>query len=184
MPAWFGVPPRHGELSESSPEDVEGMSQTVAAVHAMIDKLEHENGIPPDRVVLGGFSQGAVISVLAGLSYPKRLAGIVGFSGWAARRDAYPEHIAEAQKGPPNTPVLLVHGSSDAKVPFSLAKSSRDFLASHGIEAQWVEYPMGHSVAPTQIGLLQRFLEKVLPEREAALGGASGAVGEGKRGEL
>lgn len=109
MPAWFDL--EEIPVTASTPDDVEGFKRSIDYVHGLVDKLA-DAGVPPERVVLGGFSQGAATVLLAGLSYPRKLAGIVAFSGWLAMRDTFPGHVHEAQK---STPVLQVHGRADDK---------------------------------------------------------------------
>jgi predicted esterase len=62
-------------------DDEPSLSSSVALVHRLIDRAV-ESGIPPERVVVGGFSQGAAMAFLSTLRYPKRLGGCVMLSGW------------------------------------------------------------------------------------------------------
>jgi predicted esterase len=81
MPAWSDIP----NLDFTGPEDEAGMRASIASIHALI---AHEVGAAPDaRVVLGGFSQGAGLSLLMGLTAEKRFAGLAVLSGRLPIRD-------------------------------------------------------------------------------------------------
>lgn len=67
-------------------EDEAGMLKTVKSLTQLID-TEVASGVDPNRIILGGFSQGAAMSLLTGLTMEHRLAGIVALSGWVALRD-------------------------------------------------------------------------------------------------
>jgi lysophospholipase-1 len=71
-----------------SVEDEAGMLQSAASINHLIS-TEVESGTDPSRIVLGGFSQGATMSLLSGLSGENRLAGIAVLSGWLPLRDRF-----------------------------------------------------------------------------------------------
>lgn len=62
------------------------MLRTVSSVNQLIS-AEVDSGIEPGRIVVGGFSQGAAMSILTGLTSERKLAGVVALSGWAALRN-------------------------------------------------------------------------------------------------
>ncbi len=139
-------------------EDEAGLRRSMASVHALIDR-ERSRGIAANRIVLAGFSQGCAMTLLAGLRYPQRLAGLVGMSGYlplaatlATERDA-----ANA-----DVPIFMAHGRFDPVVPFERGVASRDALVSLGHDVEWHEYPMQHSVCAPEIDDLRGWLLKVL----------------------
>lgn len=139
-------------------EDEAGLRESIAQVHALLDR-EVARGVPAERIVLGGFSQGCAITLGAGLRYPKRLAGLVGMSGYlplAATLDAE-RHAANAQ-----TPVFLAHGQRDGIVPLARGAASRDQLQAAGQPVEWHDYPMEHSVCMEEVQALQQWLLRVL----------------------
>lgn len=71
-----------------SPEDEEGMLESKAALSEIINQ-EIQGGIPPSRIVLGGFSQGGAMSLLTGLTGETKLAGLVCISGWLIMRNKF-----------------------------------------------------------------------------------------------
>lgn len=82
MPAWFDLM----SFSFESAEDESGMLRTVSSVNQLIS-AEIDSGIDPGRIVIGGFSQGAAISLLTGLTSERKLAGVVALSGWVVLRN-------------------------------------------------------------------------------------------------
>ncbi len=139
-------------------EDEAGLRESIAQVHALLDR-EVARGMPAERIVLGGFSQGCAITLGAGLRYPKRLAGLIGMSGYlplASTLDAE-RHAANAQ-----TPVFLAHGQRDGIVPLARGTASRDQLAAAGQPVEWHDYPMEHSVCMEEVQALQQWLLRVL----------------------
>ena len=141
-------------------EDEKGLRQSRLEVEALIGR-EIERGIAPGRIVLAGFSQGCAMSLLAGLRYGQRLAGIVGMSGYLplAATTAAERHGANH-----STPIFLAHGQYDDVVPINRATASRDALTALGHEVEWHEYPMAHSVCMEEIADLNRWLVRALSQ--------------------
>lgn len=77
MPAWFDIK----GLDITSPEDIDGIKKATAYVHGLIEK-EISDGIPSEKIVVGGFSQGGALALHSALTYPKKLAGVVALSCW------------------------------------------------------------------------------------------------------
>ncbi|ERN41326.1 putative esterase [Rubidibacter lacunae KORDI 51-2] len=112
----------------------------------MVDLLE-SSGIPSDRTVLCGFSQGGAMALDVGLVQP--LAGVVCLSGYL--------------HAPPNSPstfppVLLVHGTLDPVVPVSAARQARSVLDKAGVTVDYREFEMQHEIPPPVVALVQKFL--------------------------
>lgn len=122
MTSWFDIDDIPVGLEEKQPPI--GMDETVERVHKMLADIEAE-GIPANRIVLGGFSQGGTTSLLSGLTYPRRLAGIVSVSGWAAYRDELPNKVSDANK---DVPFLFTCGVGDPVVGFDLCKASGEIV--------------------------------------------------------
>jgi pimeloyl-ACP methyl ester carboxylesterase len=93
MRAWYDIV----AIQRSAREDEAGIRESGEAVAALI-RREAERGIPADRVVLAGFSQGGAIALHAGLRYPEKLAGIIALSTYLPLRAAAGE-FHEANRG-------------------------------------------------------------------------------------
>ncbi|MBK9134523.1 MAG: dienelactone hydrolase family protein [Betaproteobacteria bacterium] len=160
MRAWYDIV-AFGASDQSGPdrrEDEAGLRASFAAVHALLD-AEVARGVPADRIVLAGFSQGCAITLGAGLRYGQRLAGLIGMSGYLplATTAAAERHAANAA-----TPVLLAHGTRDPVVAAARGEAARDAVAALGNPVQWHDYPMEHSVCIEEVQEVERFLRRVL----------------------
>ncbi|MDO5057559.1 MAG: dienelactone hydrolase family protein [Lautropia sp.] len=156
MRAWYDI--RHADLAQR--EDEAGLRASKERVAALVAR-EIERGIPSEKIVLMGFSQGCAMTLLTGLRLPHRLAGLVGMSGYLP----LPETTAQ-ERNPANqdTPVFLGHGTADPVVPIGRAIASRDLLQQLGYPVQWHEYPIPHSVSPEEIADIEAFLRQVLKD--------------------
>lgn len=139
-------------------EDEAGLRESFTGVHALIDR-EVARGMPANRIVLAGFSQGCAITLGAGLRHRERLAGLVGLSGYLplAATTAIERHDANAL-----TPMFLAHGRNDGMVPLARGQAARDLLQGLGQPVEWHDYPMEHSVCTQEVQALQKWLLKVL----------------------
>jgi phospholipase/carboxylesterase len=154
MRAWYDV---LGQQIDRR-EDEAGLRESMREVQALIDR-ERARGVAANRIVLGGFSQGCAMALLAGLRYPERLAGLVCMSGYLplAGSTAAERHDANAL-----VPIFMAHGQRDGVIPIDRASASRDALAKLGYSVQWHEYPMEHSVCMEEVQALNAWLVKVL----------------------
>ncbi|QZA81386.1 alpha/beta hydrolase [Deefgea piscis] len=155
MRAWYDIV-HFDQISRQA--DIAGVEQSVAAIRALI-AAENAKGIPTDRIVLAGFSQGGAIAYTAGLTHPAALAGIVALSTYLPAESLLtPATIAANQ----NTPVLAAHGSHDPVVGISLGEKAKQFVADLGVKVQWQTYPIQHSVCLPEIQLIGQFITKSL----------------------
>ncbi|MEY4345856.1 MAG: hypothetical protein RL032_1688 [Pseudomonadota bacterium] len=156
MPAWYDI------LGANlvTQQDAVGIQNSERAIAALIDN-EVARGIPYERIVLAGFSQGCAMALHTGLRLPHKLAGIMALSGYLPLADSFTteRHAANA-----NTPVFMAHGTQDPVVVIQRGEESRDALTKLGHRVQWHTYPMPHSVHPLEITDISAFLKQVLPE--------------------
>jgi len=139
-------------------EDAGGIAESVLAVNALIAR-EAERGIPPARVLLAGFSQGAAVALCCGLVQAEPLNGIVALSGYLPLLAAT---LGQATPAGLATPVFMAHGSHDPVVAQARGLASRDALAAAGVDVAWFSYPMPHSVCAAEISDLADWLEQRL----------------------
>ena len=139
-------------------EDEAGVRESIAAVQQLIDR-EVARGMPANRIVLAGFSQGCAITLGAGLRHRESLGGLAGLSGYLplAATTAAERHSANAA-----TPLFLAHGRNDGMVPLARGVAARDLLQGLGQPIEWHDYPMEHSVCAEEVQALQQWLLKVL----------------------
>lgn len=140
MRAWYDI--RWADLRRDV--DAPGILQSVCAVHELIER-EIALGIPANRILLAGFSQGGVIALHAGLTWSSPLAGILALSSYLA----LPTELgSEASRG---TPIFMAHGSEDPVVPLALGEAARDYLTTSGYAVDFHCYSMPHSVCAEEV---------------------------------
>jgi phospholipase/carboxylesterase len=157
MRAWYDVMGTELQRRDGL-EDEPGLRQSFAAVHALLDR-EVARGVPANRIVLAGFSQGCAITLGAGLRYGQRLAGLAGMSGYLP----LPASLAtERSAANAATPVFLAHGTRDPMVVLARGTAGRDHLKALNQPLEWHEYPMEHSVCMEEVQALNQWLLRVL----------------------
>ena len=157
MRAWYDILGTPGAPGPR-PEDEPGLRQSLSEIEALIAR-ERQRGMPSERIVLMGFSQGCAMTLLTGLRHRERLAGLVGLSGYLplAGRTATERSDANAL-----TPIFMAHGRDDPMVGIDRAIASRDALQALGYDIEWHDYAMPHSVCMEEITDLNRWLLRVL----------------------
>ncbi len=117
-------------------------------------------GIPIERTVLGGFSQGTVMSYALGLGAGRpRPAGILALSGFIPEVEGWAPDLASRA----GMPVLISHGAADPVIGTEFARSARDLLEPAGLDVTYREAPIGHSIDGPTIDAGRDWLEKALP---------------------
>lgn len=143
--AWFdGLPPEPASLARSR-----------ARVSEFLDEAIRRFPTPARKIVLAGFSQGALMALDVGLRRDD-LAGIVAMSGALDERDI-PDLTARK-----NQPVLIVHGTFDEMINVNMARRARRVLESHGLNPEYQEFPMGHHVSAESIATVAAFIQRCL----------------------
>lgn len=139
-------------------EDEAGLRASQKAIEALIAR-ENARGIPTERIVLAGFSQGCAMSLQTGLRHPEKLAGIIGLSGYLPLAA-----MAENERHPANqnTPIFLAHGTMDPVVAFERAQATLEALQKMNYDVRFKTYPMPHSVCLEEIHDIAAFLREVL----------------------
>lgn len=113
-------------------------------------------GFPAEKIVLGGFSQGSLMSVEVGLRYPQRLAGIVGISGYVCNPDNL---IAELSPFAFQQRLLLTHGTLDPLIPFALVREQINILKAAGLHIEWHEFVKPHTIAgEAELEVIRNFI--------------------------
>jgi phospholipase/carboxylesterase len=155
MRGWYDI--KTWDLNDRADET--GVRESAAAVTALLDKLI-EQGIPANRILLAGFSQGGVIALHLLPRLPYKLAGVMALSTYMAIPGKLKDEMTAANK---STAVLVNHGTHDEVVPYSAGQAAFNALKFAGFNVNWVDYRMGHSVCPQQIADISRFIQQQLP---------------------
>lgn len=139
-------------------EDENGLRASQKSIEQLIER-EKSRGIPAERIILAGFSQGCAMTLQTGLRYPEKLAGLLCLSGYVPLRDAV---ATERNAANQDTPVFQAHGRADPVIQIQRAEQSRDLLTSLGYKVEWHEYMMQHSVCQEEIDDIGAWLRRVL----------------------
>ena len=154
MPAWYDI--FTPDLVKR--EDEAGLRKSQAQIDALIAQ-EIARGVPANKIVIAGFSQGCAMALQTGLRYPEKLAGLMCLSGYLPLSE---KTEAERSSANQNTPIFMAHGSADPVVVLSRAQQSREGLKQLGYDIEWHEYRMQHSVCAEEVADIGSWLRKVL----------------------
>ena len=153
MRAWY-------DISDAAirREDEAGVRASQELVEGLLAR-EKTRGVPAERIVLAGFSQGGAIALQTGLRHAERLAGIMALSTYLPLADTL---AAEAHAANRATPIFMAHGSADPMIALARAQASRKQLQQLGYALEWHEYRMEHAVCPQEIDDIRTWLGRVL----------------------
>lgn len=151
MPAWFNLS-EDPIGSDTEHSDIEGMNASRDFIQELINK-EHQKH-PDVPIVVGGFSQGAAMALLVGLSQQKPLLAIVAFSGFLPAHPRFEELSDVAQQ----IPVFMAHGALDSVVPMNQAENGFHKLNAAHANVEFHQYPMMHELCPNELEDLGDFL--------------------------
>jgi phospholipase/carboxylesterase len=133
---------------------------TYERVADWLDALLAENGLTHDRLVLGGFSQGAVMAYALGLGKGRpRPAGIVALSGFIPEVDGFELDLSDLE----GYPVAIGHGTHDPIIGVEFGRAAKERLEAAGADVTYRESPMPHSVDPEYLQELAGWLRRVVP---------------------
>ena len=152
--AWYDIL----SLSSFQNEDRDGIEASQKLTQELIAQ-ENAKGIPTNKIVLAGFSQGGAMALHTGLHYPEKLAGILALSTYLPLAQDLDPEKNEANR---NTPILQIHGSFDDILPLPIGKLCRKVLKSFNYPISFQEYPMGHQLCVDEIRLISEWLHKQL----------------------
>jgi phospholipase/carboxylesterase len=131
---------------------------TFELVSAWLDAIAAETGIPAGRTILGGFSQGAVMSYAFGLGRGRpRPAALVALSGFVPTVDGF-----ELDPEPPLPPVAIAHGTLDPVIGVEWGRRARDLLGAAGADPLYLESPVPHTIDPRILPRLRSFVGAAL----------------------
>ena len=154
MPAWYDIK----SLGRGG-ADLGHVAQTRGAITALLDH-ELGRGVPSERTVLAGFSQGAGIALYTGLRHPRPLAGILALSGYELLPETLGEEATVENRA---TSILFCHGMYDDLVPATAGREAYEARIREGRPAQWQEFPIAHEVSLPEIEAIGAWLRERLP---------------------
>jgi len=166
--AWFGLESMPVSLEE--PDDMcgDGLASSVAHVHELID-AQIADGLLAERIIVGGFSQGAAAAAWAAAECKHKLGGVVLWSGYAPRAQAL-ERALRSSKSARGVPFIACHGDSDDKVKPECGAQLAATLEAAGVllHTRTVFEGLKHGCTREQIDQLAALVREVVPISESA----------------
>ncbi len=145
---------RTGQQRDLSKQHPPGLTEAREMLLATLDAIDRT--LAPKSLVLGGFSQGAMLALDTALHCDRALSGLVLMSGTLLDEDEWVSRMP-ARAG---LPVLQSHGTIDPLLPFSLAERLRDHLRNAGLPVEFIEFRGGHEIPMPVLSEMGRFLSK------------------------
>jgi phospholipase/carboxylesterase len=138
--------------------DPETFHSSYALAGTWLDELARDTGIPPERTVLGGFSQGAVMTHALGLGRGRpRYAALVALSGFIPVVEGW-----EPELDRDLPPVAIGHGAYDPIIDVSFGRRARETLEAAGADVTYRESPMPHAIDPRFAAELAGWIRQAL----------------------
>lgn len=151
MRAWYDI----YTMGFRDKEDETGFKCSQEYVEALLIE-EQAQGIPIERIILAGFSQGGALSLYTALQSQQNLAGIIALSCYLPLE----EQLKSANQLP--RAIFLAHGRQDPLLPISLSHSARQQLQHWQHQIEWHEYDMEHAVCPQEIDDILHWIKNLL----------------------
>jgi phospholipase/carboxylesterase len=152
--AWYHLGGEPGNLLP----DASTRSAAIEIAQHCVAALPERLGTDPQRTYLFGFSQGAALSLALALRAPDYVDGIIAVSGYLdpeTTAGTDPTLLRDRE-------ILMIHGEYDDVIPVEAARRSRDYLQDHAAHLRYYEHPIGHSIHPQGIQLIQSWLTERL----------------------
>lgn len=144
MRSWYDI----FGFEPQTPQDEAGIRASAGIVEQLIAR-ENQRGIPSERIILAGFSQGGAVVLSAGVRHAQTLGGIVALSTYLPMAERIATEAAPANR---SIPVFMAHGTHDLVIALPRAEASRDVLQQLGYPVEWHRYAMQHAVCAAEIG--------------------------------
>jgi len=149
MPAWYDIYAHDIDRKVDKKQLVASAND----VAKFVDR-EIENGIPSERIIVAGFSQGGAVGYELALSYPKKLGGLIALSTYFATKDSIEYNTINR-----HLPIFIGHGASDTIVPEILGEQARDLLKEKKYKVDYHSYKMDHSVCMEEVKDISRWIQ-------------------------
>lgn len=144
---------RLGTTRDMTQEDPPGLKKAAEMVNTMIDQLK----VPRSQIVIGGFSQGAMLATEVFLNSSEDFAGLVSLSGTVLKKSIWSEKV----KTKKNSSVFLSHGQNDQVLGFKYSEQLMTLFAQNEMKCTWVPFRGGHEIPPQVLQGLGQFLNQI-----------------------
>ena len=141
MPAWYDI----YALDRDAKIDENGIRESASRIKTLINDAE-DKGVPTEKIIIAGFSQGGVVAIETALTYPKKLCGLISISSYFPTSKTIKPHDTNTE-----IPVLICHGKEDEMVLESMGDRAYRNLLGMGYEVEYKTYPTGHNVIAEEL---------------------------------
>jgi phospholipase/carboxylesterase len=156
MRAWYDI----FGFVPGSREDEAGVRESQAYIESLISK-EVARGIPANRIVLAGFSQGGAVALYTALRHEQALAGVLALSTYLPLKANLAKEKSKQNQA---VPIFMAHGTFENVISLDTCRISFEVLQTQHYNINWYEYPMAHSVNQEEIDDIRAFLLQVLKD--------------------
>jgi phospholipase/carboxylesterase len=147
-----------GRVRDLSAEVPRGLAQAREAVEKFLTALPSAFAVDYQRTVIGGFSQGAMLTCDLVMRTAFPFAGLIQLSGSLLAKQEWRPSVGKRT----GLPVFQSHGTQDPILPYVMAERLRDELVSAGLKVQWHSFRGGHEIPEPVLSRLSVFVTKVL----------------------
>jgi phospholipase/carboxylesterase len=134
---------------------VPGVERSRKLLFQLLD-ARRADGFPTEQTILGGFSQGCLMSLDVGLRYPHRLAGIVGVSGYVCEPEKLLKELSPVAR---QQRLLVTHGTKDTMVPFAESRAQIELLEDAGLNLEFHSFDKAHTIAgEEELSVIRNFV--------------------------
>ncbi|KYQ92510.1 hypothetical protein DLAC_11654 [Tieghemostelium lacteum] len=161
MNSWYDIK----SLQEKGTEDKDDVDRAKLRIDTLIQS-EVDEGISSDRIIIGGFSQGAALSIYTFYQSKHKLAGCMALSGYLPIASKFEELSKDNINK--SSPMIQFHGEIDQVVKFDWGKKTNEVLANIGCtNLQFIKFSnLGHSCNFNEVQDMDKFLRKYLPKQQ------------------
>lgn len=143
------------EMHKECPPDLPAIRQRLIG---LINQQSAKTGVPISRFILGGFSQGSMLTTDVALHLEENIAGLLVMSGTVINEDTWRERASRHK----TLRVLQSHGQYDQVLPFSSAGMLRDLLNNAGADVEFIPFSGGHEIPNQVLDRIEQFLKETI----------------------
>ena len=137
-------------------DDVDAVVDMLAT---LVDEVTAHYQTEAGQVVLGGFSQGGMMTYRYGLPNPDKFKGLAALSAVAPEADTMRDRLPADR----SQPIFVAHGTADMVIEVQMARDTREFLQAEGYAPIYQEYPMAHEISQQTLTDLAAWIRNTLP---------------------
>jgi phospholipase/carboxylesterase len=148
---------RRGVTLDLRADIPDGLAEARGRLSGLLDALAARFALGDDQLVLGGFSQGAMLSLDVALHRPRPPAGLILMSGTLIAEPVWQPRMAALA----GVPVVMSHGRHDPLLPYPIAEQLRDRLTEAGAAVDWQPFLGGHEIPQAALDAVNRLLRRL-----------------------